>query len=390
MSKLVLGGQIIEELSSSGEKNAGYVYAGRQLLATQTPNYPTNMVMWKHQTPVGTGEYTTNTYIPAIGRTEFDPLGADLALTAPEEPPPDEGNGDVGAGHFGGLMDARWADFFNLSSGCTIDFKRTMCSEAMLWINTGAGEQCPNNECVRTTVVKGALRPNVFHIGADGYRGYELGGSSEGQNGSMPDSYVVNLAGTQDSGMTIIEGEGFADTDTGFLQNPQNPFPGFDTGKLADVNKALTKGAELLKDSNCQKALAKAGINVSDLLKAFGNLKARPATDPSSQGYNIYYGEKSTEPKAQAFMLTDRGKGAGAFIMGQSIMVRGAFFNARGGARIDGEISRALALIHEAIHIGPTGKGDLFFKGSSKLNDIIIHGCWNKLYGHDDLATVGN
>ncbi len=168
---------------------------------------------------------------------------------------------------------------------------------------------------------------------------------------------------------------------------PQNPFPGFDKGKLGDVNKALAEGAKLLQNSDCQKALAQAGINVTDLIKAFGNLKARPDSDPSTKGYNIFYAEKSTDPQVQQFLQTESGKGAGGFIYGQDVMLRKAFFNAH-AARIGADISRALALIHEAVHL--TGKSDAFFGGSAKLNDVVIHACWSKLYGHKDLAIVGN
>src|SRR5882724_2673691 len=101
---------------------------------------------------------------------------------------------------------------------------------------------------------------------------------------------------------------------------PQNPYPGFDKGKLGDVNKALADGVKLLQNSDCQKGLAQAGINVTDLIKAFGNLKARPDSDPSSQAYNIFYAEKSTDPQVQQFLQTEAGKGAGGFIYGQDVM----------------------------------------------------------------------
>ncbi|MCA1593393.1 MAG: hypothetical protein LC754_12240 [Acidobacteria bacterium] len=172
------------------------------------------------------------------------------------------------------------------------------------------------------------------------------------------------------------------------LGEPQNPYPGFSKGKLEDINKALADGAKLLQKSDCQKELAKAGINVTDLIKRFSNLSARPDSASNIKGYNVFYAEKSTDPQVQQFLKTERGKGAGAFIYGQDVMVRDAFFNARGGAAIGGEISRALALIHEAIHL--TGKSDADFGGSSKLNDVVIHACWSKLYGHKNLAIVGN
>lgn len=74
-----LGGAIIEELNSSGQKNVGYVYAAGQLLARQAYG----SVTWKHRTPTGTSEYSSITANSAVGRTEFDPLGADIDLNPP-------------------------------------------------------------------------------------------------------------------------------------------------------------------------------------------------------------------------------------------------------------------------------------------------------------------
>lgn len=169
---------------------------------------------------------------------------------------------------------------------------------------------------------------------------------------------------------------------------PQNPLPGFNKDELKVLNKAIKEGANLLKSKDCQKALAEAGINVADVNKIFGTLKARPASDPSTQGYNIFYAEKSTDPQVQQFLQSPLGKGAGGFIYGSDIMLRDSFFNARGGSKIAPDVSRALALIHEVIHL--SGRDDAFFHGSSKLNDVVIHACWNKLYGHNDLSIVGN
>lgn len=88
------------------------------------------------------------------------------------------------------------------------------------------------------------------------------------------------------------------------------------------------KVLSFFKSQTCQKGLAQAGINVTDLIKAFSNLKARPDSDPSSRGYNIFYAEKSTDPQVQQFLQTEAGKGAGGFIYGQDVMLRRAFFNA--------------------------------------------------------------
>ncbi|MGH9970022.1 MAG: DUF4214 domain-containing protein [Pyrinomonadaceae bacterium] len=124
----VLGGQIIEEINSSGQKNIGYVYlpSGKKLAVQSYGN-----VAWKQTTPLATTEIHTSSTTSVAGRTEFDPLGADISLTAPPEPPPVIDQGDIGAGHFGGIMDARWTDFFNVSSGCSAAGVAASCSGPM-------------------------------------------------------------------------------------------------------------------------------------------------------------------------------------------------------------------------------------------------------------------
>lgn len=44
----VLGGKVITELSQSGQKQKGYVFAGEQVLAEQE----NNAVKWRHENPV--------------------------------------------------------------------------------------------------------------------------------------------------------------------------------------------------------------------------------------------------------------------------------------------------------------------------------------------------
>ena len=131
----VLAGAIIEELNGSGQKNIGYVYApsGTQLATQFFGN-----VNWKLNTPMGTAQYNLSNNISAIGRTELDSLGADLSLMQPETPPPAEGRGDIGAGHFAGIMDSRFSDFFNISGGCTIGGLAASCSLTTAALNAGA------------------------------------------------------------------------------------------------------------------------------------------------------------------------------------------------------------------------------------------------------------
>jgi hypothetical protein len=165
-----LEGAIVEELASNGAKNVGYVYSGGELLATQSYG----AVNWKERTPAGTSEYLPNTVNTAVGRTEFDPLGADVALTNDTQSDTGGGEGDIGGRHFAGLMDARYSDMFNLSGGCTIDGMAASCGLAMSAVNSGGGEQCPDNECTRYNPNgRGGLgATEYFHSYADGNSGY--------------------------------------------------------------------------------------------------------------------------------------------------------------------------------------------------------------------------
>ena len=130
----VLGGAIVEEIGSSGQKNVGYVYTA---LGTQLATQFADSVTWKHNTPARTSQYTSNSVGSGIGRTEFDPLGADVPLAAPNNSPPSEGEGDLNFGRFAALMDSRWSDFHNLAAGCGTGVAAG-CSGHMLGTNLNA------------------------------------------------------------------------------------------------------------------------------------------------------------------------------------------------------------------------------------------------------------
>jgi hypothetical protein len=133
----VLGGAIVEEMDGSGQKNVGYVYyPGGTLLGTQVGG----SVVWKHATPAGTSRYDTNTSSSSLNRQEFDPLGADVGLTAPPQPDTGGGDGDIGSRHTGGLRSELTSDIFNPSGGCVVDGHQESCGFAMMFVNFGTGQ----------------------------------------------------------------------------------------------------------------------------------------------------------------------------------------------------------------------------------------------------------
>ena len=72
----VLGGQIVAELSQTGLKTRGFVYAGGMRLATQYPDSSGGSVSWTMTSPVSGSEYIVEG--SNFFRTELDPLGTDV------------------------------------------------------------------------------------------------------------------------------------------------------------------------------------------------------------------------------------------------------------------------------------------------------------------------
>jgi len=130
-----LGGALINELDSSGQKQAGYVYypSGRELASQNN-----NLVTWKHTSPV----HTTRMELLSSGwidRVELDPTGADLSLSAPPEPNGGTESGDINGLNIGALMDSMYAALNNPASGCVVDGFETGCNEAVGHLNRGTG-----------------------------------------------------------------------------------------------------------------------------------------------------------------------------------------------------------------------------------------------------------
>jgi YD repeat-containing protein len=142
----VLGGAIIEELNSSGQKQIGYVYTpSGKALATQYIGQ--NYVMLRQLTPTSSSQYeffVSNTVAGLDTRREFDPLGANIPLSS-NSGGHGGGAGDLSGG--GGPMGSRSGAIENPAAGCALDYAWVPCSFAYRLLKQGAAEQCPENDC---------------------------------------------------------------------------------------------------------------------------------------------------------------------------------------------------------------------------------------------------
>ncbi len=145
----VLGGTIIEEVNSSGQKTVGYVYSPDGVpVARQSVAGSNSYITWKRSSPAGTGEHDYNVgYGFGSGspqRTELDPLGAAVPL---EYTPPPEVQNEGDVGQIGGIFDSRWSNFFDLSGGCTAGGVAASCRDAASALNN-----------------LGVMRPNLIQV----------------------------------------------------------------------------------------------------------------------------------------------------------------------------------------------------------------------------------
>jgi YD repeat-containing protein len=108
----VLRGEIVQEMNSAGQTTS-YIYLpdGSELATLM------GAAKWKHETPGGTGLYGTF-QSGFFNRVEFDPVRANVGLTAPPPPDTNGGDGDLGSNHNGGPADSRFSNMANPAAGC--------------------------------------------------------------------------------------------------------------------------------------------------------------------------------------------------------------------------------------------------------------------------------
>ncbi|MFY9607376.1 MAG: RHS repeat-associated core domain-containing protein [Blastocatellia bacterium] len=187
-------------------------------------------------------------------------------------------------------------------------------------------------------------------------------------------------------------------------------YAGFGTGDVGRIKEAIDDALSLLDgtaqsvniDNDCIGNLIATPtpingktVNVPHLytiLRLWRNGIKPDTSDESMMGpYHVINGADSEALDIAGFRR--RNPLAGATIFGQAVWIYGPFFG--GGINRPGQLgfrrSRAVALIHEAIHTG--GVSDLDFDtvrviGSRKLNTFIIKSCVDKNKSHNDLNFV--
>ncbi len=259
----VLGGQIITELNTQGQKQKGYVFLGGQVLARQE----NNAVTWKHENPMTGSQGSSNTtgaYTPAA---ELEPMGVNVGFVDPYL-------NCCGGGGPSPEIPTLIGDGDN-SGGCSLDGMSFDCTLAMILLGSGAAAPCPNNNC------------NSFHAYADGRSFYLPPGVSYVGDGFILNSFwtggdseklsfddlefgplFTGLAAFFTSGQPDKKKRQTTKVDTSagewLSESLLKILPGFDSGQEQRVRQTLDS---IKESTRCAKAFAEAiGIEPAGLI----------------------------------------------------------------------------------------------------------------------------
>jgi hypothetical protein len=174
----VLGGQVIAEYDGQGNRQNEYLYAGGVKVIRQASGQVSGL-FWQHQNPVTGDLMETDGQGVVAAKETLDPTGVSVEDSDPFTPPAG-GGGDEGLTQ--GQMDGRFAQLLPSSMGgagqCSIDGIQVGCGLVNTVLSTGAGVQCPDNDCgphgyswtINGMTIRGVTQP--FQAFADGYSGY--------------------------------------------------------------------------------------------------------------------------------------------------------------------------------------------------------------------------
>jgi hypothetical protein len=172
----VMGGQVIVEINSQGQRQKRYVYAGTDVLATQEGT----SVNWRHENPATGSRGGSTSSGQYYAEAEFDPTGVNVGLSAPPAPPPPNEPGlapEMMPQLMGGEVSGR----------CTLDLVEFNCASAMRLMQAGSAVPCPNNDCRPRVLTDEDGNPHIAPLGFDpqtgqlGHGYWKNGGGDGGQ-----------------------------------------------------------------------------------------------------------------------------------------------------------------------------------------------------------------
>ncbi len=172
----VLGGKVIADLDSSGNKQMAYIYLGDKLLAEQSRNVPNGFIGFVHRDASGVSVRKTHSvYGNVYDGSELDPLNADVGTEDPYLTNPDySGRGE------GGPLFPGYGSPTDPGTGCTLDGVYVPCDMAYRVLDQGAAVIGPQNT-TRYNYTKQSFE--FFRAYADGYYGFVLSGAAYMGNG---------------------------------------------------------------------------------------------------------------------------------------------------------------------------------------------------------------
>jgi len=240
----VLGGAVITELNESGQKQKGYVYAGKQVLA----EYWTNRVLWMHHDPVTGSLVETDASGVVVNVEELDPLGAGVGTS---DPYINNNDPDYAGINQGSQLYFSSGNPFDVGRGCTADGAPISCSSVMNIVNSGAGVVAP----AQTTAAiynphTGQTEIAFFRAYADGYQGFMPVGSEyfgKGNFRSLGAGDRSNEHLSLSSDVMFAQGLHFAPPQTTQQNNPCD-LNGIEVPSGVDVNRNIAEAEKVNHD----------------------------------------------------------------------------------------------------------------------------------------------
>jgi YD repeat-containing protein len=369
----VLGGVIVEELNSAGQKQLGYVFTpAGGLLATQVPG--NTYVSLKQVSPIGASQYEFSfgsTMSESVSRREFDPAGANVSLNNHTSLGHSGAAGDISGG--GGGSGSRFGALENPGAGCVLDGVFVPCSMAYRVLGAGAARECPNNDCsprrVDIDIKTRGGDPRHFQgfltdpfLLLDGSTQIWTGSEAREVFRAYNDGLVDGFQGAVVAGVQTAEDfenhDRSLNNHVSYFAGPQNP----DKEIAAAVDRART----ILSTQNPCSAYF--GANAIKALNTFEGILTRgyPPAGPGDKKLGIIQsGQQTTYNNPTEYRTY------------QSAVINkdGPFFNRFSNTRIGGydpgrNQSQVLQILHELAHLVYSGGSPLIPDDAGKTKKV--------------------